>query len=181
MEAASPDDVLLYSSAITSVQQIRLSSLNYRLHSSQNMSVFDTGPVLCSDQRADSYAVRGRSLPVWHPAAKHLPSCAASVPLLVAVQRPPQSQPVRQRQGLRQPAGHLDWKGEFCFTGLRVHRYDVKYNNNLPLYKTGVDLCKACITLGKSCINAFIASEKSACYLINCSQECRSVAKMHCG
>lgn len=86
---------------------------------------FDTGPVLSSDQRANPHALRGWSFPVWHPAAKHLPCCATSVSLPVAVQRPPQSQPVRQRQGLRQSAGHLDWQGERCFTGLWTYRYDV--------------------------------------------------------
>lgn len=70
------------------------------------------GPVLGPDQGAHAHPLRGRPVSLRHPAAKHLPVGAAPLPLPVTVQRAPQPQPLRQRQGLRQPAGHLDRQGE---------------------------------------------------------------------
>lgn len=79
--------------------------------------VCELGPVLCADQGPHAHAVRGRPLPVRHPAAQHLPSGAPPLPLPVPVQRAPQPQPVRQRKSVCQPAGHLDRQGGCGLSG----------------------------------------------------------------
>lgn len=69
------------------------------------------GPLLGPDQGPHSHPLRGWPLPVRHPAAQHLPGRAPPLLLPLPVQWPPEPQPVRQREGVRQPSGHLDWKG----------------------------------------------------------------------
>ena len=69
------------------------------------------GPLLGPDQGPHSHPLRGRPLPVRHPAAQHLPGRAPPLLLPLPVQWPPEPQPVRQWESVRQPPGHLDWKG----------------------------------------------------------------------
>lgn len=75
------------------------------------------GPLLGLDQGPHSHPLRGRPVPVRHPAPQHLPGRAPPLLLPLPVQWPPEPQPVRQREGVRQPPGHLDWKGGSALVG----------------------------------------------------------------
>ena len=158
-------------------------TFTYIIHLDMFFPFFHTGPVLGSDQRSDSDALRGRSVRVWHPAAQHLPLGAASVPLPVAVQRPPQPQPLRQRQGVRQPAGNLDWKGECCSAGSRIniHQFflSLKWWDNLQVYTSVCTIIKAThlsffpTRLDSKCVAAFgKLCVKIAVIVTKCSADC---------
>lgn len=77
-------------------------------------SPLSAGSLLSTYQRTHAHALRGRPLPLRHPAPQHLPCRPASLPLPLAVQREAQPQSLRQRQSVRQPPGDVDRQGEAC-------------------------------------------------------------------